>query len=1296
MRAEMQSSWKAVLEVTKTALAQNDPPLVWGADVATCIHEQGTGLPSVELSPILLRCLLRGASNGPNFATMWSYIQHALSCHMVSALHMIALLTSRIIPTRQQQPEMYKVYLDLTGTYVFSFSSTKLMPCRDRVVKAVDESLQLSKSPEAPITEVGVVIVHFLFTLVARLAEAVYEDWKSNKGVMHGQMMHPGHEEKGEMGIEQLKRTNSLAAVHLMARIMHNKRTAGILRIARRNLQDQWALFVQRLQMVESLTNDPSSMAPKETVEALGLLANAIQQGLRPEWRPSQLPVIRSLLPTHSRSWSFGNAGGLGQSSLWLPFDIYMEAAMEGRRLSTSSNSEILADAMKAMQSVHAANWVDLFLGLWTAALRLVKRDRESFEGPNPHVESRLCMLLSILPIASGIVIEEEEKGQLHPENISGDDKERKVVGGRRAALETCLKVLGQFESLLIPPAVAVTAANQVAAKVAAFLSSGVQNLAADVSNSGKSAVGNMRHLIVDACIARGLMDKTAYFWLGSGGSLTNVPASPSQPSPWSAFMEGAPLTGSLRAALMSSPAGSVAELEKVYKTAILGPEEERAAAASILCGASLVRSWTVQELAVHFAVQLLSPPVGDNWGGNSGNALIGHAPMLYAALQGMNNADALNVLSLFGMFPEMAASLLPICEVFGSITNAKPVATSNGEELSAHMVFTVAFLQLVKLWKFHRPPLEHCLLGSGAGLGADLSLEYLLQLRNMQLASPAKQRMQVLGSTYTSPPNSAVITLDSFPRLRIWYMQHQACISSTVTGLVRNNPVHSVGDRLLAMMFKKVNKSSSAPSTPNEDVAGRPVLCAWDIIAAAPIVLEYALTACSHGTLPPRDLTTGLRDLVDYLPATIATIVSYCSAECTRGLWKYASMNGQDWPSPAANLLSIQGEVKDILAAAGVHTSSPSGTGGGNAPVSIPLPLAALIGLTITFKLDKFGDTVLSVAGPALESCSGAGPWFSMQVVAALWAQKVKRWHDYIVFAGSCHIFKQSKPALLQLLKSCFAVTLSTSGALGSKLQSHGGVGALLGHAACSPYAPGILYLRSYSTLHDIMFLSDETLVLVAEAVGELGGHVTEGELLGHANRLRCVQGSMSTSMSRVIQASSLGASLLYVSGGTTLVTKLFTESIPTWFLANSGSKGSQAPGGLILEGYAIAHFALLSGALAWGVSGSNAGLSVDSGVPVLMRRHHVLGSHMEFLASGLGGDLAVSCEQTLWRSYVVGFLALMVTCTPTWILELKIETLRKLATGLRFWHEHDLAVALLERGGPSAMGAAAELTLG
>ena len=29
--------------------------------------------------------------------------------------------------------------------------------------------------------------------------------------------------------------------------------------------------------------------------------------------------------------------------------------------------------------------------------------------------------------------------------------------------------------------------------------------------------------------------------------------------------------------------------------------------------------------------------------------------------------------------------------------------------------------------------------------------------------------------------------------------------------------------------------------------------------------------------------------------------------------------MNGKDWPSPAVNLLSVESEIKDILAGAGV-----------------------------------------------------------------------------------------------------------------------------------------------------------------------------------------------------------------------------------------------------------------------------------------------------------------------------------------------------------------------------------------
>lgn len=70
-------------------------------------------------------------------------------------------------------------------------------------------------------------------------------------------------------------------------------------------------------------------------------------------------------------------------------------------------------------------------------------------------------------------------------------------------------------------------------------------------------AVGNMRHLIVEACIARKLIDTSAYFWPGyvavSATSLTD--SSLVQVSPWSTFMEGSQLTDALKNALIATPA---------------------------------------------------------------------------------------------------------------------------------------------------------------------------------------------------------------------------------------------------------------------------------------------------------------------------------------------------------------------------------------------------------------------------------------------------------------------------------------------------------------------------------------------------------------------------------------------------------------------------------------------------------------------------------------------------------------------------------------------------------------------
>lgn len=62
---------------------------------------------------------------------------------------------------------------------------------------------------------------------------------------------------------------------------------------------------------------------------------------------------------------------------------------------------------------------------------------------------------------------------------------------------------------------------------------------------------------------------------------------------------------------------------------------------------------------------------------------------------------------------------------------------------------------------------------------------------------------------------------------------------------------------------------------------------------------------------------------MADFLPASLATIVSYFSAEVTRGVWKPAFMNGTDWPSPAANLSTVEEQIKKIVADTGVDVPS-------------------------------------------------------------------------------------------------------------------------------------------------------------------------------------------------------------------------------------------------------------------------------------------------------------------------------------------------------------------------------------
>lgn len=81
-------------------------------------------------------------------------------------------------------------------------------------------------------------------------------------------------------------------------------------------------------------------------------------------------------------------------------------------------------------------------------------------EGPFPHLYSRLCMLLAIIPLSIATIVKEET------DKLNGG-----MVSSIKGELVASLQILVQFSGLLSPPPAAVHLANTAARKAAIVLS---------------------------------------------------------------------------------------------------------------------------------------------------------------------------------------------------------------------------------------------------------------------------------------------------------------------------------------------------------------------------------------------------------------------------------------------------------------------------------------------------------------------------------------------------------------------------------------------------------------------------------------------------------------------------------------------------------------------------------------------------------------------------------------------------------------------------------------------------------
>lgn len=226
----------------------------------------------------------------------------------------------------------------------------------------------------------------------------------------------------------------------------------------------------------------------------------------------------------------------------------------------------------------------------------------------------------------------------------------------------------------------------------------------------------------------------------------------------------------------------------------------------------------------------------------------------------------------------------MPLCEVFGSLKPTSSNKSSMEDDPSIYMVFSLAFLFLLRLWKFYRPPLEQCIMEHGGAAGGELTLEYLLFLHNSRIASYQHGTDSIVGQIESA--SDKPVYIDSYPKLRAWYCQNKSCIASTLSCLSSANPVHQVANKILSMIYWKMTKtgtamgnsslssnsnSSGTPASSGEDAYQRPLLSAWEVLEAMPFVLEAMLTACAHGRLTPRDLTTGLMAATSLLPEALS-----------------------------------------------------------------------------------------------------------------------------------------------------------------------------------------------------------------------------------------------------------------------------------------------------------------------------------------------------------------------------------------------------------------------------------------
>ncbi|RVW29775.1 Mediator of RNA polymerase II transcription subunit 33B [Vitis vinifera] len=166
------------------------------------------------------------------------------------ALYFLIANLRRIIPHRWSQPEAYRLYLELLSRYAFSFHPVEPDASKERIIKSVDAALQLSKTYQVHVLELGHTMVLFFFSIVVGLLDSTLDDWglpvtfldRASGVARSGDYLNMDIDSKGNKNFkqsehrEQMRRTNSFLAMEVLGTLMENRKAKVLLRLVHLNI----------------------------------------------------------------------------------------------------------------------------------------------------------------------------------------------------------------------------------------------------------------------------------------------------------------------------------------------------------------------------------------------------------------------------------------------------------------------------------------------------------------------------------------------------------------------------------------------------------------------------------------------------------------------------------------------------------------------------------------------------------------------------------------------------------------------------------------------------------------------------------------------------------------------------------------------------------------------------------------------------------------------------------------------------------------------------------------------------